>query len=321
MPAAPETTMSAGPTIDVEVGSLKPDGTPVWDAISFDVLCSRCGYNLRTLTRPKCTECGLDFDWRAVLDNATRRSEFLFEHHWLRRPLRSWGATVWQSLWPRRFWANVSLHEDIKLIPLFASIVLSMTTLFVALHGSAWIMSRAIYLVAPVRRMRPMSISVVRRRFLDVAYRLGEFALLPYTEGGSYLLWMGVAVALPLAGAVGLLIALRQTMRRYRVRFVQVLRVVAYTATPVCLWCAAAYLATYYVLPSLFRFTHFRTVLKFSFAVFAWGVFSWYLWRGFKHYLHLPHAAILGMTAALVGLLMLATANLVVAAIEEGILG
>lgn len=300
---------------------LQSNGSPDWEAISFDVLCSRCGYNLRTLTRARCTECGLEFDWRAVLVNAKHKNAFLFEHHWRSRPLRSWGTTAWRSVRPKRFWAEVSMHEDIKPIPLLTSLVLSVTTLFVALHGLAWASSRAIYLIAAVRRTRPMRISVVRSRFLDLAYRLGELGSLPYTEGWSYVLWIGLAVAIPLAGALALLVALRQTMRRYRVRIIQMLRVVAYMATPVCLWCGLAYLLTHYVLPSLFRFKHFKSAMMVSFAVFAWGVFSWYLARGFKQYLHLPHAGILGMTAALVGLLAMATVNLVVAAIQEGIWG
>src|SRR5262245_60161015 len=90
---------------------LQPDGAPDWEAISFDVLCSRCGYNLRTRTRPRCTECGLEFAWPRVLDRAAFQNEFLFEHHWRRRPLQSWGLTVWRSFWPKSFWGRVSLHE------------------------------------------------------------------------------------------------------------------------------------------------------------------------------------------------------------------
>ena len=58
-----------------------------------------------------------------------------------------------------------------------------------------------------------------------------------------------------------------------------------------------------------------------GFAVFVWGVFSWYPARGFRRYLHLPHAAILGMTVALVGLLLVVRGNMVAAAIRDGIWG
>ena len=105
------------------------DGIPDWDAITFDVFCSRCGYNLRTLTRPLCTECGLEFDWGIVLDRAVDRSlwqtSFLFEHLWLRRPIRSWFKTVWRSFRPRRFWGHVSIHDPIETQPLWFMMVMS----------------------------------------------------------------------------------------------------------------------------------------------------------------------------------------------------
>jgi hypothetical protein len=302
---------------------LQADGSPDWDAITFDVLCSWCGYNLRTLTRPKCTECGLDFDWRRVLDGAAFQNPFLIEHNWRRRPFRSWWLTVWRSLWPNSFWERISLHENVRPGPLIAHFFFGIVTAFVLLHGSAWVLGRALlYAVGPMKiRLMGAYRAGIRERFYTLATRLEELAEQPFNEGWSLLGWKVLAVATPFFGTLVLLFALRQTMRRYRVRSIQVLRVVAYIATPVCLWCALAYLLAYYVLPSLFRFMHFRMVLQISFMVVVWGVFSWYLWRGFRQYLHLPHAAILGMTAALVGMLTLVTGNMVVAAFRELLLG
>jgi hypothetical protein len=252
-----------------------------------------------------------------VLENATRKNDFLFEHHWKTRPIRSWSTTVWRSLRPKQFWGQVSMHEDVQVAPLVAHFFLAITTSFAALHGSAWLISRAIYKVVGTGRTWPPTPS----RWRGLAARLSDFASQPLTEGWNSLTWSLLAVAMPFVGALALLFALRQTMRRYRIRFIQLFRVVAYVSTPVCLWCALAYFAGFIVLPHFLHMVHLREAMKYVFAVFVWSVFSWYLARGFKQYLHLPHAALLGMTAAFVGLLALASANLLVAAYREGIWG
>jgi len=101
-----------------DIAALLRDGRPDWEAITFDVLCGRCGYNFRMLTEPRCPECGLEFDWFTVLDESAGRSEFLFEHNWRKRPLGAWWQTVRRGLRPRRFWQQVSIHDRIYARPL-----------------------------------------------------------------------------------------------------------------------------------------------------------------------------------------------------------
>ena len=40
---------------------------PEWDLVPFDVACARCGHDLRGLSVPKCSGCGLEFDWSEVV--------------------------------------------------------------------------------------------------------------------------------------------------------------------------------------------------------------------------------------------------------------
>lgn len=72
-------------------------GRPDWGSIEFEIRCSRCGYNLRMLERPRCPECGFEFDWRTMREIAPTGSDFLFEHHWRERPVGSFVKTVLKS--------------------------------------------------------------------------------------------------------------------------------------------------------------------------------------------------------------------------------
>ena len=126
---------AGGPPWDV--ARLLRDGQPDWAAVTHDVYCSRCGYNLRMLTRPLCPECGLEFEWRALFERQIGRSRFLFEHNWRERPFRSWVATVWRSLRPRAFWNHLSLHDRMHLAPLWLMLGLAPLVFLVGIHITA----------------------------------------------------------------------------------------------------------------------------------------------------------------------------------------
>jgi len=82
----PSQTRQTTPAVS-RIERVMKEGRPDWDAIDFDVLCSRCDYNLRTLTRPRCPECGLEFQWPEVLGRIVNRSEFCLNI--IGRPVRS----------------------------------------------------------------------------------------------------------------------------------------------------------------------------------------------------------------------------------------
>src|SRR5438067_1128328 len=102
-----------------------PDGRPDWNIITVEVICPNCTYDLRSLTSPKCPECGRTFDWRDVLQNSVGRRSGLFEYCRRQRPLRSWLTTVWRSLWPRRFWGSVPADDRLHRLPLWTMLLLS----------------------------------------------------------------------------------------------------------------------------------------------------------------------------------------------------
>lgn len=209
---------------------LRPDGAPAWDAISAELSCPRCAYNLRMLERPRCPECGLDFAWRLLIVEQASRSKFLFEHHCLRRPLRSWLHTLMLGLWPPALWSRVSIYERISVVPL---IVLSLTApllLAASLYGMAlstgWVLTRD-----AVRTHRGYSWISPSTPLQSAGNQLLVWAFFPR----PILLELPAVFALTSLALLLLLVSLRQTLGRCKVRTLQVLRIWAYACGPMAL--------------------------------------------------------------------------------------
>lgn len=282
---------------------IKSDGTPEWEAISFDVLCSRCGYNLRTLTRAKCTECGLDFEWPEVVTWAAHQSDFLFEHHWRSRPIRSFVVTVWRSLRPRKFWSQVSIHQRIRPGPLWFLIMLASPIFWGAIMGPMHIFSLIHSSVVSARTAwTPL------QEWLH--FNLRPYFNLMFTMPRRWWAWPLILAFLwiLLVVMVSLLCGLRQTLAKCRVRPIQMLRVVAYAAIPASLITAFVLLANLWVFGKL-RYDHF---LRRDFIVQPSGplililIFAFYVRGGLKYYLQLPRSGRMALTVAFVGFLVVA---------------
>ena len=294
-----------------DLASALKDGQPDWDAIDFDVLCPRCGYNLRLLPEPRCPECGLTFEWTRLFDVARWESDFLFEHHWRQRPFRSWWVTFWRGLRPWPFWNAVSLHERIHVGPLAFLLLSSVVVFLLLLHGGAllaWLVCLGVSEL--LESLRGAGLTYGLRRLGDDMLNV---ATVPFYLG---LIWATVPATLlgiELAATL-LLCSLHQTLGRCRVRAVQVFRVAAYAATPTCAgW--AVILLGHVVLQAVCRGTGVSAteVLPTLFVLMGlpliYGVF---LAAGLKQYLRPPRSWLLGLTAAFVGLLFAVTAYMTV---------
>ena len=96
-----------------------------WNAISEEILCPLCDYNLRGLIEPRCPECGSRYRWDDLLDPKRRKHPYLFEHP----PEMNW-TSFWRTarggLRPIKFWR--SLHpvqpSNQRRLVLYALIVL-----------------------------------------------------------------------------------------------------------------------------------------------------------------------------------------------------
>ena len=296
----------------VDVNELIDDaGVPRWDEFAFEVRCSRCGYNLMMLTTPRCPECGLEFDWPAVLNRARHQSPFLFEHNWRRRAVLSLLSTIWRSLWPRRFWGSVSIHARVHVGALLFVSVVGVSLALVLFHGLAWLLATAL---GPLQtQYLPFSFVYQLRQsswydrliwFLEeIAYpsrSIEELVVMP--------LWVLCLVI----GTFLMLASLRQTLGACRIRAAQLFRVWVYSAT------------AYLVLSTLLFFTVFCVFQRFpSFylstaefiklaliSVVIMAILPWYLGIGLRDYLQMPRPFLHSFVCWGIGLLLAATVNM-----------
>lgn len=291
---------------------LLRDGVPDWDAINFDVTCVRCGYNLKMLEQPRCPECGLEFEWHRVINYHNSTSDFLFEHQWRRRPVRSLLTTWRRAFAPAAFWNRVSMFERVRVGPLLATIAISVVVFLLVFHGVAWLAGKAILWVVVPGGMLSGPYFTPPGRFEEVGLLLKDIGETPFEIDYENYLWFPGGVLFSLLGALLLVVLLGDTLGKCRVRRVQVLRVFAYAALPAAvlqplimlgvavgmqLWSDTARLP-----PPLWA------VLLMLLAVLTVFVsaFGAYLALGFKHYLRIPRPWPVGLTAAFVGILALA---------------
>ena len=288
---------------------------PRWDAINFDIACSRCGYNLRMLDTSRCPECGLQFDWPDVIDAHFRRNPFLFEHNWRKRPIRSYFITIWKSLRPARFWRQLSIHERTHprpLLFLYLSMivllpVMIVATAFAASHTLLFLFQR--YPKLTYISVAGQYVSSSRLQYLQYEYdAIARSILNPLKDA-----WLvPLLITCGFLAQAFLLLMLRQTLGRCRVRNAQVLRVVAYSAPPVAVgWLGIVHLVTVFDVfgpqaPIELAWLHEVLVAGGVLLLFA-AVPAYCLAIPLKHYLCLPRPRILACTAAGVAVLLVFT--------------
>lgn len=73
--------------------------------------CPLCGYSLYGLPEPRCPECGYQFTWDGLRAEMRRREAWFFEHAGTNR---SFWLTRWRSLRPRKFWGDLKPAWTIK---------------------------------------------------------------------------------------------------------------------------------------------------------------------------------------------------------------
>jgi len=284
----PETSALRGSpsrTTDAGVSQIDEFGQPRWNEIGFEVLCSRCAYDLRMLTSSRCPECGLEFTWSDVLTAAQTRSRFLFEHNWRERPFRSYLGTVWTSLWPWSFWRRVSIHENVQSGPLWFLLLTAVGWFVVTAHGSAWVV---------------WAIADRFTRQYAVADEFLAWAKWPIESRETYWPVLLVVVAVPMVQLTTLSL-LRQTLERGRVRALQLTRVIAYSASPAGIWVGALSLTV--PLARSLTPSGLRSDYAFFGALFAvmGGVaapLGVYVSVGLSRYLRLPRPWALGCVCA-----------------------
>jgi hypothetical protein len=257
------------------------------EAVPIEQLtCAQCGYRLYGLTEPRCPECGRPFTWQGALAEYHRRQHFLFEYRWRDGPLRSLVATWFHALRPRRFWKRISLHDPPNVRGLVAMVAVLLAVYFAAM---------------------PVSLSLATWGAVQLQTGAGGWAvpglgwwLVEILTSDEPYVWLGVVATWCLA-SLGALLVFRQSMRRYRVRVPQVVRVWAYAVPllpPVCPLLLGGLVFAY------------NTSVWFSVASGRWftgacygGVVLlvlyvvWCLAHAYRHYLRMRHALAVAVAA------------------------
>lgn len=117
---------------------MKRTDPPDWDAISHEVLCPLCEYNLRGLSEGRCPECGYRFEWSVITDPAARPHPFAFENH-PERNVRSFFRTLLGTITPTRFWKSLSPMQPSRPGRLIAyAVIYSVLTVFILIAYCYW---------------------------------------------------------------------------------------------------------------------------------------------------------------------------------------
>ncbi len=290
---------------------------PDWSLVHFDVLCGRCGHDLRGLHEPRCPKCGLRFNWAEAvpleqltclgcgyrlygLQEArcpecgrafswdqvleayrTRRGDH-FEHRWRDRAVRSFLQSWRAALRPDRLWEGTSIHD------------LPPTRPLIVMAGVAWAIAAVTTIIAPTTLSAFLSGMAWRSRQLYSTKAVWTLWLDLLIEAlASRVTWAVIAAQLAWAtGALGALMIFRQSMRHYKVRNAHVIRVWAYSvlgalpAMMLLVWGAIGSLA---IISPFVRLDDepLGAFLSITLLAVFYGHAGWSIHNGYKFYLEM----------------------------------
>ncbi len=235
---------------------------PNWSAVPFEVGCARCGHDLRGQTEPicpncklefdwavavpieqltclhckyhlygltetRCPECGESFTWQEVLDHYHRQQKPLFEYRWRRKPFRSLVRTWWSTLRPTKFWSQIDMHDPPCVIPLL-SLACLYTAILHALVAISLATGNQIYYwmqqTSYRTSIRLLWFGGTQRTFLQ-----NVFALLDDVYDNLLETQFVIALAAWMISSYLALLIFQQSMRRFKVRNVHLVRVWIYS--------------------------------------------------------------------------------------------
>ncbi|MCC6677126.1 MAG: hypothetical protein IT436_08275 [Phycisphaerales bacterium] len=199
------------------------------------VQCPRCAYDLsgqvaawtaQCALAGRCSECGLDFEWREILDPDFAGPGWSFEHGHRRRISRYF-ATLARVIHPARAWRELQLSTSLRPARLaaFAFLTLVLSHLAIAL------------VILASRAATPQLARLIPRQ-------APRILLWPYGEGRAQSLLDGMPFGVPsllitagltLSMPAGLLL-LGETLHRHSVRPRHLLRGAAYSLPLAGLW-------------------------------------------------------------------------------------
>lgn len=199
--------------------------------------CPRCAYELSGETsrwsdscplRGRCPECGLEFEWAAVLTESRRRLDGLVEHSKGVGQFFAWSWRTWRlTLKPWRFWSVVELHHDVRVprLLLWLALVLPVMHLINAKTTLAWYQFGSVLPSAPGWHLvNPFlhPVVAISGDWADTPYVFWMIGSWPRTAWWLLLfapLWPVALLVMPIS------------LRRARVRWAHVARAAVYSVS------------------------------------------------------------------------------------------
>jgi hypothetical protein len=179
----------------------------------------------------RCTECGLEIEYRFVLNPALWARWRFFESA-LSRPVRAWWETMWRAGWPRRFWVWVRMFHRVSYARMIGGAVAAMVCWYATI-AAFWV---TLIVLPGAMTAAFLGTRATSRVFEMWVAALADVCLVPswsvydaYSDDGRgspgpLVLWGAVTVCLvPLA-----FLALPYTLRRAKVRRVHLVRIAAW---------------------------------------------------------------------------------------------
>jgi ribosomal protein L37E len=188
-----------------------------------ELVCATCGYHLYGLRENRCPECGGEFTWDDALERHYRKSIKLFEYQAGRRPIRSLVSTWFRTLRPNKFWNGVRLTDPPRVRRLVVTLVVSFALYLacaVLLGGfQSWFGEFMGYwawygTVDVWRWLEALPVSTLK-------LLSGGFL---YAQSFVIVAWMVLTLLA--------MLVFQQSMRRCKVRNVQLVRVWVYACSP-----------------------------------------------------------------------------------------
>jgi hypothetical protein len=318
--------MLAEPPLDT---APAPSSAPDWSTLSKDVLCPLCDYNLRGLSDTRCPECGYTFIWEEVLNPEILRHPYLFEHN-PRKSIRSFFATLFNGMRPRRFWSSLrATHAPRRgRLLLYAFLCASLllfvvivtfvrtayeTKLFLAQQRTShtqWLAQE------PEQQARLIKAWGSINAYLDslyprvMTYRFLQLAWYQTLKGGRWSGSQAVFAAVPSCIALILwpwltfltLMIFVRSMRRASVRPFHVARCAIYSSDAI--WLIPVVIGFMPAkLPLVYHYSYaigYGNALMIVMAVIFAALTTWRLSSAYRCYLKFPHAAAVAVASQLI---------------------
>lgn len=309
-----------------EASAIVAGEPPDWAAVSEEIECPLCGYNLRGLTEPRCPECGYGFEWPKLLDPALRRHPYLFEHH-PRHNAWSFFKTLWGSARPRKFWRALHPQQRGSVGRLLTYWVLTQlavlfivggvfTTAAVQLHRNSTSLRKMYgnWRTVPQFRIEGLAPLAPSPEFFEKAFEHTRERL----QLDEYGIWLLVCFAWPWMTLAAL--SLFQTsMRKARIRQVHVLRCVLYSADAV-VWYYPGVVVIYGVYTVLEAYQGVPVIARILFLIewhdgfeaalmIATGLLAvtigYRLWQAYRLYLNFDHSFLTVVSSQVIVVLLM----------------